>query len=209
MSADWMKLAAENKKNAELMAGKTKELAPDDDTPGVALEFYSSPFQPTAWSCGDKPTDPQELAIWNEVREQLKTVPVAAELYPNVGWDVFATSYDPKKKVWPFIDKQGGIHTVSLEAFEKHAIVVNLKNRVDPVMIKTLNYKEHKGGRDILQAQAYANNVAFDPHRAATPTLTRVIPAAPPSGGSGAGAGSSDAASAAESEASSKRARRL
>ena len=194
--SDWMRIAAENKKNAELMV-KNKELAPDEDTPGVALEFYSHPSRPTAWSLGDKPTDPQELAVWNEVRELLKTVSVPAEVYPNVSWDVYATSYDTKKKIWPFIDKQGGVHTLSLEAFETDPIVIHLKNRDNPVMIKTLNYKECKGGRDITQAQAYANNLAFNPNLSVTPTLTRVIPAAPPSGGSTSGAStSSDAGSA-------------
>ena len=200
--ADWMKIVAENKKNAGIMDGKTKEMAPDDDTPGVALELYASPFLPSAWSCGDKPTDPQELAIWNEVRENLKTVPVPDAVYPDVSWDVYASSYDTKKKIWPFIDKRGGVHTLSLEAFETHPTVVALKNRTDPIMIKTLTFKEMKGGRNITREQAYANNLAFDPSGATTPTVTRVIPAAPSTGGSGSGAStSSDAGSASGSPA--------
>ena len=196
-----MKLVSENKKNAAQMDGKmTKEMAPDDATAGVALEFYASPSFPSAWSCGEKPTDPQELAIWNEVREHLKTVPVPVAVYPDASWEVYASSYDTKKKIWPFIDKRGGVHTLSLEAFENHPIVVNLKNREDPIMIKTLTYKETKGGRNITQEQAYAINMAFDHNRTTTPTVTRVIPSAPSSGGSGAST-SSDAGSASGSPA--------
>ena len=140
----------------------------------------------------------------SSIRENLKTVPVPDAVYPDVSWDVYASSYDAKKKIWPFIDKRGGVHTLSLEAFENHLIVVNLKNRTEPIMIKTLTYKESKGkgGRNITQEQAYSNNMAFDPNRATTPTVTRVIPAAPSSGGLGSGAStSSDAGSASGSPA--------
>ena len=70
-----------------------------------------------------------------------------------------------------------------MEDFEKHPTVINLMNRVNPTMIATKTYYTRKGGKQITQEQACANNVAFDPERAATPTLTRVIPTAAPSSG--------------------------
>ena len=93
--------------NSEMM-----QLAPDGDTNGVALMLFAdNPLAntPSAWSCGDKPEDPQELVIWNEVREVLKALPVGPGIYPNVAWEVHATSYNSKAKLWPFIDKQGGV----------------------------------------------------------------------------------------------------
>ena len=134
MNQHWKTMRDENRAKAAEYKRVVEE-PPDENTNGVTLMFYAdNPLAntPSAWSIGDKPQDPQELAVWNEVLGILKAVPVSSELYPEVFWDVHATSFNCKGKVWPFIDKQGGVHTLSMEDFENHPSVVLLMNRESP-----------------------------------------------------------------------------